>query len=70
MRAFAIVSVLLLATIAEAASKQGNRVLLSNVKSLTLRKDAKTSHRRVPAVPQVILTQAFLSRNLFATDYA
>lgn len=56
MRVFAIVSVLLLAIIAEAASKQSNRVLLSNVKSLTLRKDAKTSHRRVPAVPQVTFT--------------
>jgi hypothetical protein len=28
-------------------------VLLTNVKTLTLRKDAKTSHRRVPAIPQL-----------------
>ena len=28
-------------------------VLLSNVKSLTLRKDLKTTYRRVSAVPQV-----------------
>lgn len=29
-----------------------NAILLSNVQSLTLRADAKTAHRRVPAVPQ------------------
>ena len=29
------------------------RILLSNVKTLTLRKDYKTSHNRVAAVPQV-----------------
>ncbi len=28
-------------------------VLLSDVRALTLRKDAKTAHRRVPAIPQV-----------------
>lgn len=30
-----------------------NAVLLSNVKSLTLRANSKTSHRRVPAIPQL-----------------
>ena len=29
-----------------------NAILLSNVKSLTLRADAKTAHRRVSAMPQ------------------
>ena len=29
-----------------------NAILLSNVKSLTLRENAKTSHRRVSAIPQ------------------
>jgi hypothetical protein len=29
-----------------------NAILLSKVKSLTLRGDAKTAHRRVPAIPQ------------------
>ena len=37
----------------EAARKPGDSVLLSDVKTLTLRKDLKTSHRRVSAVPQV-----------------
>ncbi len=37
----------------EAARKASDSVLLSNVKTLTLRKDLKTSHRRVAAVPQV-----------------
>ena len=35
------------------ARKSAESVLLSNVKSLTLRKDFKTSHNRVPAVPQL-----------------
>lgn len=43
---------LLLAGSAEAL-RSGNKVKLSNVQSLTLRKDAKTSHRRVSAIPQV-----------------
>ncbi|TVY85716.1 Store-operated calcium entry-associated regulatory factor, partial [Lachnellula willkommii] len=30
-----------------------NAILLSNVKSLTLRENAKTSHRRVSAIPQL-----------------
>lgn len=37
----------------EAAKKPDDSVLLSTVKTLTLRGDSKTSHRRVPAVPQV-----------------
>lgn len=37
----------------EAARKPADSLLLSNVKTLTLRKDLKTSHRRVSAVPQV-----------------
>lgn len=37
----------------QAARKPSDSVLLSNVKTLTLRKDLKTSHRRVAAVPQV-----------------
>lgn len=37
----------------EGIRKPGDSVLLSNVKTLTLRKDLKTSHRRVSAVPQV-----------------
>jgi SOCE-associated regulatory factor of calcium homoeostasis len=36
-----------------AAKKPSNSVLLTQVKTLTLRKDAKTSHRRVPAIPQL-----------------
>ena len=36
-----------------AARSATNSVLLSNVKTLTLRKDAKTSHRRVSAIPQL-----------------
>lgn len=37
----------------EALRKPSDSVLLSSVKTLTLRKDAMTRHRRVPAVPQV-----------------
>ncbi|KAF2652352.1 DUF1183-domain-containing protein [Lophiostoma macrostomum CBS 122681] len=32
---------------------RSDKIKLSNVQSLTLRKDLKTSHRRVPAVPQL-----------------
>ena len=35
------------------ASKSPQSLLLSDVKTLTLRKDLKTSHNRVPAVPQL-----------------
>ena len=38
---------------AVALRKPADSVLLSSVKTLTLRKDAKTSHRRVSAIPQV-----------------
>ncbi|KAM0804610.1 hypothetical protein BDR22DRAFT_799482 [Usnea florida] len=36
-----------------AARRSAESVLLSQVKTLTLRKDLKTSHNRVPAVPQL-----------------
>jgi len=51
----AFTALLLLTTgeLVEGARKSANSVLLTNVQTLTLRKDAKTSHRRVPAVPQV-----------------
>lgn len=39
--------------ISTAARKSPESVLLSDVKALTLRKDLKTSHNRVPAVPQL-----------------
>ena len=35
------------------ARKPANSVLLSNIQTLTLRKDARTSHRRVSAIPQL-----------------
>ncbi|MCJ1476895.1 hypothetical protein MMC13_005564 [Lambiella insularis] len=37
----------------QAARKPGDKVLLSSVSTLTLRKDLKTSHRRVSAIPQL-----------------
>ncbi|KAL9105339.1 MAG: hypothetical protein Q9187_008727, partial [Circinaria calcarea] len=37
----------------EATRRPGDSILLSNVKTLTLRKELKTSHRRVSAVPQL-----------------
>lgn len=40
-------------SLAEAARKPSNAVLLANVKTLTLRKGAKTSARRVSAIPQL-----------------
>lgn len=46
---------LLVAGSAEAL-RSGSKVKLSNVQSLTLRKDLKTSHRRVSAIPQVCST--------------
>lgn len=36
-----------------AAKRPANSVLLSNIQTLTLRKDAKTSHRRVSPIPQL-----------------
>lgn len=35
------------------ALRSGSKVKLSNVQSLTLRKDLQTSHRRVSSIPQV-----------------
>ncbi|KAL8741870.1 MAG: hypothetical protein Q9190_005577 [Brigantiaea leucoxantha] len=46
-------SLLLSFVAVDAAQRPSTSVLLSNVKTLTLRKDSKTSHRRVPAVPQL-----------------
>ena len=43
----------LLLTSTSFAKKPSNAILLSNVKTLTLRENAKTAHRRVPAVPQL-----------------
>ncbi|EOO02735.1 putative transmembrane protein [Phaeoacremonium minimum UCRPA7] len=40
-------------TPALAASKPRNAILLSEVESLTLRGDRQTTHRRVPAIPQL-----------------
>ena len=40
---------------AYAARKSSNSALLSTVKTLTLRKDLLTTHRRVSAIPQVNL---------------
>lgn len=37
------------------AARNLESVLLSKVKTLTLRKDLRTSHNRVPAVPQVYI---------------
>jgi hypothetical protein len=39
-----------------AAKAPKNAILLSNVKTLTLRDNAKTSHRRVSAIPQRAFT--------------
>ncbi|KAI9797503.1 MAG: hypothetical protein M1833_005414 [Piccolia ochrophora] len=49
----ALLAALSLSSDADAAKKPANSVLLSNVKSLTLRKGLKTSHRRVSAIPQL-----------------
>ncbi|MCJ1412631.1 hypothetical protein MMC19_006728 [Ptychographa xylographoides] len=46
-------AILFLIHTTDAARKTGDRVLLSTVQTLTLRKDLKTSHRRVSAVPQL-----------------
>jgi hypothetical protein len=43
----------LLAASGAEALRAGSKVKLSNVQSLTLRKDLQTSHRRVSALPQV-----------------
>ena len=49
---------LFLSTPLLAARAPANSILLSTVKTLTLRDGLKTSHRRVPAVPQVCSTLA------------
>lgn len=51
-RYFAILILALTTTISAARSKP-ERVLLSNVNSLTVRKDLKTTHNRVPSAPQL-----------------
>ena len=43
----------LLFCISLASAKKHEKILLSKVQSLTLRKGLKTTHRRVSAVPQV-----------------
>jgi hypothetical protein len=52
------------------ALRSGSKVKLSNVQSLTLRKDLQTSHRRVSAIPQVRLSKAppLTSTNFNAHD--
>jgi hypothetical protein len=49
---YTILSLLALTSLTT-ARKPSNAVLLSNVQTLTLRKDAYTSHRRVSAIPQL-----------------
>jgi len=49
---YALYAVLLAASGTEAL-RAGSKVKLSKIQSLTLRKDLKTSHRRVEAIPQV-----------------
>jgi hypothetical protein len=49
----------------EAARKPVDSVLLSSIQTLTLRKDLKTSHRRVSAVPQVKLSSQSLHSGLY-----
>lgn len=44
------------------AARNPEKILLSKVKTLTLRKDLKTSHNRVAAVPQVITHDSCQSR--------
>jgi hypothetical protein len=44
---------LLTTTAAGAKAKPRDAILLSQVESLTLRADKQTTHRRVPAVPQL-----------------
>jgi hypothetical protein len=68
----------LLAASGASALRSGAKVKLSSVQSLTLRKDLQTSHRRVSALPQVILpenilnapTNPFTSSNASAAPHA
>lgn len=53
MRMLSVLHSALLAASGVEALRSGSKVKLSNVQSLTLRKDAQTSHRRVDAIPQV-----------------
>ena len=55
-------------SLCNAARKSADSVLLSNVKTLTVRSGLKTSHRRVAAVPQVWLSilASLLSVSLMA----
>ena len=48
------------------AAKPPQKILLSNVKTLTLRKDLQTTHRRVSAVPQLSCTGGVC--DLYAVD--
>jgi hypothetical protein len=54
---------------AEAAKQPANRVLLRNVQSLTLRKDSKTSHRRVSALPQVRFDHSIIQSPSLTLDF-
>ncbi|TGO41431.1 hypothetical protein BHYA_0022g00410 [Botrytis hyacinthi] len=49
----ALLTLLTFTPLTTAASKPKNAILLSKVKTLTLRDNAQTSHRRVSAVPQL-----------------
>lgn len=49
----ALLVVIAIGDFANAAHRSANGVLLKNIQLLTLKKDAKTSHRRVSAIPQV-----------------
>ncbi|KAF2115061.1 hypothetical protein BDV96DRAFT_493832 [Lophiotrema nucula] len=53
MHSFNFLYPALLATSGVEALRSGSKIKLSNVQSLTLRKDQMTSHRRVPALPQL-----------------
>ena len=51
----AVLAATLLATTVQGFGSGDKKVLLRNIQTLTLRKDHKTTHRRVAAVPQVRL---------------
>ncbi|KAL6708211.1 hypothetical protein ACN47E_003395 [Coniothyrium glycines] len=53
MRVSSLICPALLAAGGAEALRAGSKVKLSSVQSLTLRKDMKTSHRRVEAIPQL-----------------
>ena len=58
----------LLSTSTHAASKPKNAILLSQVQSLTLRSGAMTSHRRVPAAPQLKCVSSPAVCRIYAID--